>query len=99
MTTVFCLVDQGCYMLETSEGRWVIEDPNNGYSPTISRMWDIIIEHPDEPHSKPVKYMGSVKKKNDAIKMVKSLIKSDTNFQNAAPISNQFYNSDYTPKW
>ncbi|MCZ8354004.1 MAG: hypothetical protein O9340_04670 [Cyclobacteriaceae bacterium] len=98
MNSDFELVDSGCLMLETKLGRWIIEHPKNGYLETTSKKWDIIIEHPDEPHRKPLKFMGSFKNKRQAINEVKQKINQGIGYFNAIPNENEFYNSDYSQK-
>ncbi len=94
----FKLVDCGCYMLETCSARWIIKHPTNGYLPAKSKLWDVLVEHPDTPHTSVLKYLGSFKTKREAIKMITEKQLQSVNYLNAAAISNKFYNEDYTLK-
>lgn len=91
-------VDAGCFMFEQSEGRWIIEHPRIGYKPTISGMWDVIIEHPYTPHQNCLKFMGSFNNKIDAITFIKSSVCMGITYFNASTTSNKFYHEDYTSK-
>jgi len=95
---LFSEVDAGCLMFEKNDARWIIEHPINGYMPTSSRMWDVLIEHPEQPHSLPVKFMGSFKAKIEALSFVKTQLKNSINYFNSQAISNEFYYEDYTKK-
>ena len=94
----FNLVDAGCLMYESAEARWIIEHPTSGYQPTESRMWDVILEHPVQPHSMPLKFLGSFKAKKTAIDFVVQKHSSSVTYFNAIAQTNDFYNEDYTKK-
>lgn len=94
----FELVDQGCLMYENKGGRWIIEKPLDGYLPTISNLWDVIIEHPENPHKEPLKYLGSFGSKKQAIKFVNQKIRFSENYFSIEACQNQFYNKDYSQK-
>ncbi len=94
----FSYVDAGCLMHENRDGRWIIEHPTDGYFPTSSRLWDVLIEHHEHPHTLPLKYMGSFKTKLDAMHFVKRQLKKSINYFKAQGISNKFYYQDYTTK-
>lgn len=98
MEPKFDLVDAGCLMFETNVGRWIIEHPFNGYLQTTSKQWDVLIEHPDEPHREPIKFLGSFKTKILSIEFISKQIKNGLGYFNAVPIENQFYNKDYSRK-
>ncbi len=94
----FELVDAGCLMHENTGGRWIIEHPRNGYLPTVSKKWDVLIEHPEMPHKEPLKFLGSFNSKEISIKFMKELIIKDESYFTVTPIENQFYNQDYSRK-
>lgn len=98
MKVEFVLVDAGCLMCETTKDRWIIEHPLDGYLPTFSKMWDVLIEHPKEPHQKPLKFMGSFRTKSQALKFVDFNISNSINYFNAKRTTNKFYTEDYTIK-
>jgi CTP synthase (UTP-ammonia lyase) len=98
MKLKFIEVDCGCFMYETENARWIIEHPTKGYKATISKMWDAIIEHPENPHSVPLKLLGSYTTKSDAIKSIQETIQKGGNYHTLNGIENTFYNRDYTAK-
>lgn len=98
MIPKFKEVDAGCFMFENESGRWIIEHPFNGYMPTISKQWDVILEHPKEPHRKLIKFLGSFKTKISSIEFIKRQLKEDICYFNAEPVENNFYNKDYSQK-
>lgn len=98
MTLKFDLVDAGCLMYETHEGRWIIEHPFNGYLPTASKQWDVLIEHPTEPHREPIKFLASFKNKKDSIEFIKRQLVSGVDYFNAVQSESKFYNKDYSRK-
>lgn len=98
MKLKFKLVDAGCLMLEKNNGRWIIEHPSNGYMPTASKQWDVIIEHPETPHKEPLKFLGSFKTKSNSLEFITKQFDNGINYFNAEGVENQFYNKDYSHK-
>lgn len=98
INTNFSCVDLGCLMKETESGRWIVEHPLKGYFPTHSKMWDVLIEHPEKPHSKKAKFLGSFKRKKEAMLFVKQQLQGGISYFTAKSTSNKYYNSDYTKK-
>jgi hypothetical protein len=94
----FSLVDLGCLMMENDSGRWIVEHPSNGYFPTHSKMWDVLVEHPESPHSMKVKFLGSFKTKKDAVSFINNQLLSGVSYFNISPTSNKYYNIDYSKK-
>ncbi len=94
----FELVDAGCLMFDSIEGRWIIEHPKNGYMPTVSKLWDVIIEHPENPHREPLKFLGSFKTKKDSIEFITRQLESGVDYFNAEQSESKFYNKDYSHK-
>ncbi len=98
MKPKFELVDAGCLMLEKNDGRWIIEHPSNGYMQTSSKQWDVIIEHPEEPHREPLKFLGSFETMRSSINFIKLQLEKGIGYFNATSLENQFYNKDYSHK-
>jgi len=94
----FKQVDAGCLMLEIKNDRWIIEHPHNGYFPTVSKQWDIVIEHPNEPHREPLKFMGSFKTKKSSVEFILMQLEKGIDYFNSTAIENKFYNKDYSRK-
>jgi hypothetical protein len=94
----FKLVDQGCLMFESEGGRWIIEHPFEGHLPTASKQWDVIVEHPENPHKEPLKFLGSFRTKDIAIRFVKKIREQGGNYFSLSATQSQFYNEDYTHK-
>jgi hypothetical protein len=94
----FELVDAGCFMYENTGGRWIIEHPRNGYLPTFSKKWDVLVEHPENPHKEPLKYLGSFNSKKSSFEFVKEKILKKENYFTVNSVENRFYNQDYSKK-
>ena len=96
MNIEFIEVDCGCYMYENDEERWILEDPTCGYLPTKSRMWDAIIQNPEDANV--LKFLGSFKKKKQAIEAMSEKIHSGQTYFSLIAVENEFYNTDYSKK-
>jgi hypothetical protein len=90
-------VDAGYFMLEMESGRWGLCDPKEGYYTTHSGLWDVVIEHPNDPNGEPLKFLGSFVSKDLATKFILESLKQFDYF-NAPTVESMYYQKDYKPK-